>query len=246
MVITSLDNEKVKYYYKLQKKKYRDLHNEFIVEGEHLVLEAYKTGMLKEVLLEEGVVLPLDVEQVEVSKEVLKKISALNSPPKIIGLCEKKIDTTIGKRILIIDEVQDPGNMGTIIRSAVAFIIDTIVIGSNTVDVYSPKVVRATQGMLFHVPIVFYSIDKLIPILKKLQIPVYATNVKYGIDVKKLSKEEKSTFALIIGNEGNGVNPKYLEASDKFIYIPMNSVVESLNVGVATSIILYEMDDIDD
>ena len=79
-----------------------------------------------------------------------------------------------------------------------------------------------------------------------MQIPVYATNVKYGIDVKKLSKEEKSTFALIIGNEGSGVNPKYLEASDKFIYIPMNSVVESLNVGVATSIILYEMDDIDD
>ena len=82
MVITSLDNEKVKYYYKLQKKKYRDLNNEFIVEGEHLVLEAYKVGALKEILLEEGEVLPLDVNQIEVSKEVLKKISALNSPPK--------------------------------------------------------------------------------------------------------------------------------------------------------------------
>ena len=246
MVITSLDNEKVKYYYKLGKKKYRDLNNEFIVEGEHLVLEAYKSGALKEILVEEGVVLPLDVEQLEVSKEVLKKISSLNSPPKMIGLCEKKVDTTIGKRILVIDEVQDPGNMGTIIRSAAAFNIDTIVVGNNTVDVYSPKVIRGTQGMLFHVPIVFYSIDKLIPILKKLQIPVYSTNVKYGVDVKKLSKEEKSTFALIIGNEGNGVNPKYLEKSDKFIYIPMNSVVESLNVAVATSIILYEMDEVDE
>ena len=246
MVITSLDNEKVKYYYKLQKKKYRDINNEFVVEGEHLVLEAFKTGVLKEVLLEEGEVLPIDVEQIEVTKEVLKKISTLSSPPKMIGLCEKKIETTIGKRILVVDEIQDPGNLGTIIRSAVAFNIDTIVIGDNTVDVYSPKVVRATQGMLFHVPIVFYSIDKLIPILKKLKIPVLATNVKYGEEVKNLTRDEKQTFALIVGNEGNGVNPKYLELSDKFIYIPMNDVVESLNVAIATSIILYEMDDVDE
>ena len=246
MVITSLDNEKVKYYYKLQKKKYRDLKGQFIVEGEHLILEAYKTGILKEVLIEEGLVLPINVEQIEVTREILKKITTLNSPPKMIGLCEKIIDTTIGKRILIVDEVQDPGNIGTIIRSAVAFNIDTIVIGDNTVDIYSPKVVRATQGMLFHVPIVFYSIDKLIPILKKIKIPVLATNVKYGEEVKNLTKEEKKVFALIFGNEGNGVNPKYLEMSDKFIYIPMNDVVESLNVGVATSIILYEMDEADD
>ena len=246
MVITSLDNDKVKYYYKLQKKKYRDLNNEFVVEGEHLVLEAYKAGVLKEVLLEEEEVLPIEVPQIEVSKEVLKKITSLNTPPKMIGLCEKKIDTTIGKRILILDEIQDPGNMGTIIRSTVAFNIDTIVIGDGCVDVYSPKVIRATQGMIFHVPIVFYSIDKLIPILKKLNIKVYATNVKYGEEVKNLTKKEKETFALIIGNEGNGVNPKYLEMSDKFIYIPMNEVVESLNVAIATSIILYEMDEVDD
>ena len=246
MVITSLDNDKVKYYCKLQKKKYRDINNEFVVEGEHLVLEAFKTGVLKEVLLEEGEVIPIDVEQIEVTKEVLKKISTLSSPPKMIGLCEKKIETTIGKRILVVDEIQDPGNLGTIIRSAVAFNIDTIVIGDNTVDVYSPKVIRSTQGMLFHVPIVFYSIDKLIPILKKLKIPVLATNVKYGEEVKNLTRDEKQIFALIVGNEGNGVNPKYLELSDKFIYIPMNDVVESLNVAIATSIILYEMDDIDD
>lgn len=243
MVITSLDNEKVKYYYKLGKKKYRDLNNEFIVEGEHLILEAYKAKSLKEVLILEGEVLPIEVPIIEVSMEVLKKITMLNTPPKMIGLCEKKIDTTIGKRILVIDEVQDPGNMGTIIRSAVAFNIDTIVIGDNTVDVFSPKVVRATQGMIFHIPIVFYSIDKLIPILNKLNIPIYATNVKYGEEVKNLTKKEKECFALIIGNEGSGVNPKYLEKSDKFIYIPMNDVVESLNVAVATSIILYEMDE---
>ena len=72
--------------------------------------------------------------------------------------------------------------------------------------------------MIFHIPIVFYSIDKLIPILNKLNIPIYATNVKYGEEVKNLTKKEKECFALIIGNEGSGVNPKYLEKSDKLIY----------------------------
>ena len=224
MVITSLDNEKVKYYSKLAKKKYRDLTGEFIVEGMHLVLEAYKTKSLLEVLILEDEAIPIDVPCYEVTYEVLKKI-----------------DSTIGKRILIIDEVQDPGNLGTIIRSAVAFDIDTIVIGNNTTDPYSPKVIRATQGMIFHTTLVFYDIERLIPILKKLHIPILATNVKYGEELSTLSKKEKETFALIIGNEGSGVNPKYLEKSDKFIYIPMNEVVESLNVGVATSIILFEM-----
>ena len=241
MVITSLDNEKVKYYSKLAKKKYRDLTGEFIVEGMHLVLEAYKTKSLLEVLILEDEAIPIDVPCYEVTYEVLKKICDVNTPPKVVGLCKKKIDSTIGKRILIIDEVQDPGNLGTIIRSAVAFNIDTIVIGNNTTDPYSPKVIRATQGMIFHTTLVFYDIERLIPILKKLHIPILATNVKYGEELSTLSKKEKETFALIIGNEGSGVNPKYLEKSDKFIYIPMNEVVESLNVGVATSIILFEM-----
>lgn len=241
MVITSLENEKVKYYSKLQQKKYRDKYQQFVVEGSHLVLEAAKSNILLEVLILEGEVLPLNVPSYEVSYEVLKKICDVKTPPKIIGLCKKGIDTTIGSRILIIDEIQDPGNLGTIIRSAVAFDIDTIVIGNNTVDPYSPKTIRATQGMLFHVSIVFYDINKLIPILKKLTIPILATNVKYGEDVKKLTTKEKERFALIVGNEGSGVNPKYLELSDKYIYIPMNGVVESLNVAIATSIILYEM-----
>ena len=241
MVITSLDNDKVKYYYKLQKKKYRDLNNEFIVEGEHLVLEAYKAGVLKEVLLEEGEVLPLDVEQLEVTKEILKKISALNSPPKMIGLCEKIIDTTIGKRILILDEIQDPGNMGTIIRSAVAFNIDTIVIGDNTVDVFSPKVVRATQGMIFHINIIVSDLRTIIDSLKSKEVPIYGTRVDYGINLNILKSKDKKRYALVIGNEGNGISENVMEKCDEFLYIETNEVVESLNAGVAASIILYEL-----
>lgn len=241
MVISSLENEKVKYYTKLKQKKYRDMYQEFLIEGMHLVLEAYRAGILKEIILCEGEVCPLDIPVIEVTYPILKKISSVENPQKIMGVCIKKEQTSIGKRILILDGIQDPGNLGTIIRSAVAFHIDTIVVGENTVDIYNPKVIRSTQGMLFHVPIVFFSIDQLIPILKSLQIPILATRVEYGIKIDTLSKEEKQRFALIVGNEGNGVNPRYLEMSDKNIYIPMASDVESLNVAVATSIILYEM-----
>ncbi len=241
MIISSLENEKVKYYTKLQQKKYRDMYGEFLVEGRHLVLEAYRHGILKEVIFCEDELMPIDVPCVEVTYSILKKISSVRTPQKVMGLCQKQEETTIGDRILIIDEVQDPGNLGTMIRSAAAFAIDTIVLGDNTVDVYNPKVIRSTQGMLFQVPIVHYSIDELIPMLKALKIPVFATRVEYGVEIDHLSDKEKNRFALIVGNEGNGVNPNYLEASDKNIYIPMSGDVESLNVAVATSIILYEM-----
>lgn len=241
MVITSFDNDKVKYLKKLSKKKYRDLYNEFLVEGRHLVIEAYKHNMLKEIILCEGEVTPFDVPYTVVSYDVMKKISEVETPQKIMGLCKKLDDTTIGSRILLLDEIQDPGNMGTIIRSAVAFDIDTIILSKNCVDLYNPKVVRSTQGMLFHIPILIYDFNELLPMLKELKIPIYATRVEYGIDVSTLKDEEKKRFALVMGNEGNGVHPEYLELSDKNLYIPMSNGVESLNVAIATSILLYEL-----
>lgn len=241
MVITSFDNDKVKYLKKLSKKKYRDLYNEFLVEGRHLVIEAYKHNMLKEIILCDGEVTPFDVPYTVVSYEVIKKISEVETPQKIMGLCKKIEDTTIGSRILLLDEIQDPGNMGTIIRSAVAFDIDTIILSKNCVDLYNPKVVRSTQGMLFHIPILIYDFDELLPMLKELKIPIYATRVEYGTDVSTLKEDEKKRFALLMGNEGNGVHPEYLELSDKNLYIPMSNEVESLNVAIATSILLYEL-----
>ncbi len=241
MVITSFDNDKVKYLKKLSKKKYRDLYNEFLVEGRHLVIEAYKHNMLKEIILCDGEVTPFDVPYTVVSYEVMKKISEVETPQKIMGICKKIEDTTIGSRILLLDEIQDPGNMGTIIRSAVAFDIDTIILSKNCVDLYNPKVVRSTQGMLFHIPILIYNFNELLPMLKELKIPIYATRVEYGTDVSTLKDEEKKRFALLMGNEGNGVHPEYLELSDKNLYIPMSNGVESLNVAIATSILLYEL-----
>ena len=243
MIISSVSNEKVKYYSKLLRhKKYRDMEGKFVVEGMHLVMEASRAGILEEVLVLEDEVIPIDVPVLEVTYDVLKKICDVKTPSKIVGLCHKGKNKIVGRRILLLDEIQDPGNLGTIIRSAVAFNISSIVVGRNSCDLYSPKVIRGTQGMLFHIPIIECDLGEVIPKLKEDKITVLVTNVNYGEDIRKLKREVKNNFALIMGNEGNGVNPIYMEEADKAIYIPMNDVVESLNVAVATSIILYELE----
>ena len=215
MLITSLSNEKVKYYTKLnQSKKFRDQENLFLVEGMHLVLEAYKKDQLVEVILEQEMTVPLDVEKVFVSKEILQKISDCKSSPMIMGLCHKKEEKIEGDKLLLLDGIQDPGNLGTIIRSAVAFGVDGIYLSEDTVDLYNPKVIRATQGMLFHLPIQSVDLEEEIKRRKKEGYPLYATNVKYGRDPVTLGKEEKEKYLLCMGNEGNGVRPSLLELAD--------------------------------
>ena len=242
MVITSLENEKIKNLAKLNKKKYRDQTNKFIVEGMHLELEAYKSGHLDELILEENVDLPFDIPYTYVSREVIEKISSVDTPTNIIGVCHKNSSNVIsGSKFLILDELQDPGNLGTIIRSAVAFNIDTIILGENTVDLYNPKVIRATQGMLFHTNIVSRDVLEVIEQIKERNIPVYGTDVEKGMDVRSLSLDDKKKFALVMGNEGNGVRPLVKKSCDKNLYIRMNENVESLNVAIATSILLYEL-----
>lgn len=239
MLYTSIENKKIKELKKLNTKKYRDLNNLFIVEGEHLVLEAYKNGVLKELILEENTKLNLNVETNYATYNVLKYISNLDTPNKIIGICEKLNKNLVGNRVLILDDIQDPGNLGTIIRSAVAFNIDTIVLSKNTVDLYNPKVIRATQGMIFHINIIEKKLTEFISNLKQNQYKIFSTNVVNGKSIKNVEKDEK--FAIIVGNEGKGVSNEVNSLCDEFIYIEMNNKCESLNVAVATSIILYEL-----
>ncbi len=142
----------------------------------------------------------------------------------------------------MLDEIQDPGNLGTIIRSSVAFGIDMIILSENTVDLYNPKVLRATQGMYCHIPIVSVDASKAITFLKNNQYHIYGTNVNNGVDARTLNKDDKEKFCLIVGNEGNGVSKEIQAMCDKNLYIPMKKEVESLNVGVACSILLYELE----
>ncbi len=241
MLYTSTENKKIKELKKLNQKKYRDKTGLFLVEGSHLVLEAFKSGYLKELILEQDELFPLDVEKMYVTNDILYYISDVETPQPVMGVVSKCPEKeTLGSRILVLDGIQDPGNLGTIIRSAVAFHVDTIVLGKGTVDLYNPKVVRSSQGMLFHINIIERDLTTFLPQLKEQQYSILGTRVTHGKSLKEI--EKKSKFAIIMGNEGNGMSEEVATLCDDFIYIDMSSTCESLNVGVATSIILYELD----
>ena len=240
MIIESVDNKKIKYLKKLKEKKYRDEEKKFLIEGEHLVLEAYKSGLLEEVILCNNEI-DLDIDKIYVSENVMKSLSDLPSKAWIIGVC-KIVDNILdyNSNVLILDGVQDPGNLGAIIRSAVAFNIKNIVLSKDTVDLYNTKVLRSAQGMNFHLNIIREDITKIINELKNNNYIIYGTDVINGIDVKSIKNDGK--YAIIMGNEGNGISPIVKSLVDKNIYIKMNENCESLNVAVSASIILYELE----
>lgn len=240
MRYTSIHNPKIKEIKKLRNKKYRDQLGLFVVEGEHLIIEALKAGVLKEVFIKEGVVFKKNFINVyEVTEEVLAYISELVTPPPMIGVCEKVVAKDLKDKILILEDIQDPGNIGTIIRSAVAFSIDTIILTKGCADLYSTKVIRSCQGLLFYINIIESEIEDVLNTLKQRKIPILGTKVNGGKDIKKIEKFSK--FAIIMGNEGSGLSAQTLNLCDDYLYITMNPLCESLNVGVAASIILYEM-----
>ena len=229
-MIESVNNERIKEYSKLNTKKYRDESGLFIVEGEHLVEEALKKTQAVEIF-------SLDDKHTQVSEAVMRKLSNLNTPPRILAVCKKLKEEEIKGNILILDGIQDPGNLGTIIRSAVAFGIDTIVTSLDTVDYYNVKTLRASEGMVFNINIVEKDLNELLPELKNTH-RIYTTNVVNGTDVSKI--DINKPYAIVMGNEGNGVKREIANMCDEAIYIPMNNNCESLNVAIATSIILYE------
>lgn len=242
MKITSVENDKIKKYVRLKEKKYRDQEGLFLVEGIHLVEEAYKTNLIDEIILLEEKVCPYELPVTYVTDDILKKLTMMETHSTIMALCHKKEMTEkLGNHILLLDEIQDPGNLGTIIRSSKAFNVDTIVLGDKCCDLYNPKVIRSTQGMAFHMNIIMSDLNEIISRIKEEQIPVFGTKVDDGIDVCTLSANQKEKYALVMGNEGKGVSSDILKLCDQYLYIPMNQEVESLNVGVATSILLYEL-----
>lgn len=240
MVITSVNNSKIKEIKKLKNPKYSKEQKLFLIEGEHLVKEAFKLNLLKLTISLDDV--SYNVPNLIVNKSVLESISSINSTPNIIGVCkylnEKK---PLGDRVLILDNIQDPGNLGTIIRSSVAFNFTSVVLSLDTVSKYNSKVVRSTQGMLFKANVVSCDIKSLIKKLKGENYVIYATDVVGGINVKDIKKPSK--FAIIMGNEGSGVSSDIKNLADYNLYIKMNKDCESLNVAVASSILMYEMQD---
>jgi len=239
MVITSVDNAHIKYIKKLKGKKYRMQYREFLVETPHLLEEAYKAALLKELIVIEGTNISCDVPVTYVSKTVMKQLSSLEESRCAIGVCRMKEDCLTGNRLLILDRIQDPGNLGTMIRSACAFGIQSILVSQDTVDSYNDKVIRASQGMRFHINILEGDLESHILSFKKQGYLILGTSVDHGKNIRAISALKKC--ALIIGNEGQGIREELLPLCDTFVYIPMVPTCESLNASVAASILLYEL-----
>lgn len=236
MLITSLDNKKIKDLVKLHNKKYRDLYDRFVVDSVNFIKEADSLGLLLEVYILDENDLDVSCSKYFVTDKVMNKIKSVNTC-LYVGVVKKPIfDGVLGDRVLLLDGVCDPGNMGTIIRSALGFNVSSVVLSNTCCDLYNDKCLRACEGSILKVKVLREDLVSVIKSLKGI-VPIYTTDVCDGEDIREVSC---SKFALIMGNEGNGVSNELVALSDKKINIKTNSSLESLNVGVASSIILYE------
>ena len=239
MLITSKENNRIKELRKLQTRKHSLAKELFLIEGENLIEEAIKNNLLKELYVLEGHNCKYDFPYDYVTLDVMKSISDLKSTPRLLGVSSYIKKNNLGNKIAILDGVQDPGNAGTIIRSAVAFDIDTIIFSKDSVNPYNEKVLRSTGGMIYNINIIIDDIEKQIEKLKQNNIKIIGTSLQKSVSLNDVEKIKN--YAIIFGNEGNGVRKEILNLCDEITRIDMNSKCESLNVGVGAGIILYHM-----
>lgn len=236
MELTSINNDKVKFWQKLKIKKYRDMYKLFLIEDEHLVKEAIKNNIVKEIITinKED---KYNIDTYYVNDKIMKTLSSQVTSAKVIAVCNLLKEKEISDKIIVLDDIQDPGNLGTIIRSAVAFNFTDIILSNNTVDLYNPKVIRASEGMIFNINIIRTDIIEFLNNLDKSFLKI-TTLVNEGEDIRNIKAKK---IALVIGNEGNGVRKEVIDICDKKVNIKMNKNTESLNVGIAASILMYEV-----
>ncbi|WP_041120954.1 TrmH family RNA methyltransferase [Jeotgalibacillus alimentarius] len=244
-VIQSLQNTKVKEWKKLTTKKGRDKSGLFIAEGWHLTEEAIKADAAVEVIVKEGIELPDYLEEATihfVTEEIALSLAETEHTQGVFTVCRQpsaEFESLKAANILMLDAVQDPGNLGTMIRTADAAGIDAIILGKGTADPYNAKVLRSAQGSHFHLPLIRQDLSSAIEACKELGIPVFGTSLQGAEPYGHTAQQEK--FALIVGNEGAGVNPEFLELTDQNLYIPIYGKSESLNVAIAAGILLYHL-----
>lgn len=248
--IESSQNTQVKHWKKLVSvRKERDKSGEFLVEGFHLVEESLKNKEnVLAIIVREGTTIPTgwnvnDVDIIEVTMDIAKEIAETEHSQGIYAHCSQQ-QTTVNqqqtwKKLLLVDAVQDPGNVGTMIRTADAAGIDAIILGKGSADAYNPKTVRSGQGSHFHIPIVKGDLSQWIQTCKDQEIPVYGTSLDESVLYNQV--QPQGQFALIMGNEGSGLSPELLVQTDTNLKIPLLGQAESLNVAVATGILLYSL-----
>lgn len=261
-VITSVQNPLVKRLHQLLERKGREAQGRYLVEGAHLVEEALKSGAEVMTILYDSERdmeaacrralghHPQDVQVVSASSAVLAKLSETKSPQGIVAEVKKsQLDWNEWMEqqsrgngdmlLLLLDEIQDPGNLGTILRTAEAAGVDGVVLGKGSVDLYNGKVIRATMGALFRVPIFTRELSAVADEWKAQGGRLLVTTLhEQSIPYDAAPYDQKT--AIVIGNEGRGVSGAMVERADQLVHIPIYGQAESLNAAVAAGILVYE------
>ena len=252
IVITSKDNEKIKEIKKLKEKKYREETNLFVVEGIKIVKEAieYDADIKKIVISNDAIGYEVDEEVLKliqkyevmiVSQNVFESISDVKTPQGILAVIKNKENVKVDYNedvIFILDNIQDPGNLGTIIRTLDAAGIKQLIVSNDTVDYMSPKVLRSTMGGAFRVNVIVA--DDLLNMIDEIKKNGFEVAVTDLATDKSIYDVDYSKKAIVIGNEANGVSDEVKNKADIRVKIPMLGKAESLNAAVATSVIAYE------
>ena len=241
-IITSKANSVVKNAKKLHQKKYRK--SSYLIEGWHLFEEAVQAGATIEkifTLAEHGGKLADYPQTVLVTEEILLDLADSQTPQGIVAIVQKEEellpDFTSGK-YLFLEDVQDPGNVGTMIRTADAAGFSGVIVSSKSADIYSLKTLRSMQGSHFHLPIYRMTVETFVEEAKKSHLPILATTLSQNSkDYRELARLED--FALVMGNEGQGISSFMTAQADQLVHINMKGQAESLNVAIAAGILMF-------
>jgi RNA methyltransferase, TrmH family len=244
-----LSKNNIKFINSLRAKKYRNEAGLFIAEGERLIEDIVNSPLQVKAIYHTpkwGKKGAAKFEDNAISEDEMKKISGLSTPSNVLALVEipdhsLSIEAIYDSLSLALDGVQDPGNMGTIIRLADWFGIDTILCSNDTVDAYSPKVIQSCMGAISRVKIYYEELPQILKSIDSIKLPVYGTFMEgFSIYEEKLSKHG----IIVMGNEGNGISPEVEKHISKKIHIPNfannRTTVESLNVAMAAAVVLSE------
>lgn len=245
-LISSKDNHTYKEIYKLSIKKYRDKTGLYLLEGEKIIKEACRMGVVEYIVISEyykGEIFE-DVKKVFMVGKLFDRLAQTENSQGILAVAKKQnydkdyIQSVLAKNgnIVVLDAVQDIGNVGTIIRTAQAAGYELVILIRGTADIYSIKGVRATAGSILQMPLVYMLREEAIELLKENK-KITVTSLENAVDYRKVSLD--NNIALVMGNEGNGVSKEFIESADIRVNIPMTPNIDSLNVAVAAGILMY-------
>ena len=244
-MITSASNKRIKDIQKLKENKNIKKYGRYLIEGKHLVEEALDAKVVEEIIISESfeeynIVDSFEGDIIKVTDSVLKSISDTITSQGIIAVCrivKKELDINNYSKVLILDKIQDPGNLGTIIRTADAFNFDCIILGKGTTSLYGQKVIRSTQGSNFHIDC-FDNIDLVELIDEMNEFNIFATSLKANKYIEQLDNIT-GKVAVVFGNEGAGVSEEILSKVNNLLKISMPGRAESLNVSIAAGIVMH-------